>query len=316
LKVGLISTVYNEEANIRRWIAALRNQTSRPDEFVIVDGGSKDRTVELLNNGFNGSDFPKPRVVVQRCNIAAGRNIAIRNTTADIIVSLDGGSEPDPRWLEEITKPFRERPEVHAVGGWCPMIVTNELQRKIERTVFHKADSTPVGGPCSPSSRNVAFRRTVWEAVGGYPEWLTLTAEDLIFNQLVEFIGYRFYYQPGAIVRWENRPSLLSYARMLKNYGYGAAEARQGAVKHLRWLASTLFPPIMLLSKSPLRDLPFRYVCNLYGAIGWLSGILFGRKPPAGWRRINGVWISPQAIASAQKKSYGTPLIAPDEKFA
>ena len=316
LKVGLISTVYNEAATINRWIAALRKQIARPDEFVIVDGGSKDNTVALLNSGFTGSDFPKPRVIVQRCNIAQGRNIAIQNTNADIIVSLDGGSEPDPRWFEEITKPFREHPDVNAVGGWCPMIVTNELQRKIERTMFYKVDSIPVGGDCTPSSRNVAFRRSAWEAVGGYPEWLTLTAEDLVFNQLMQFAGYRFYYQPTAIVSWENRPNLRSYARMIKNYGFGAAEAGQGAIKHLRWLASALFPPIMLFSKSSWRDLPFRYVCNLYGGIGWLSGMLFGRKPPKDWQRINGAWISPQAIATAQKKTYANRLIAPDEKFA
>src|SRR5437868_6695303 len=108
MKVALISTVYNEAATIERWIEALRRLTAQTDEFVIVDGGSKDQTVALLEAGFVGADYPKPRIIVKRCNIAEGRNIAIQNATADIIVSIDAGSEPDPRWFEEITRPFRE----------------------------------------------------------------------------------------------------------------------------------------------------------------------------------------------------------------
>jgi glycosyltransferase involved in cell wall biosynthesis len=316
MKVALISTVYNEAPTIQRWIEALRRQTARPDEFIIVDGGSKDQTVALLEAGFTGADFPKPRLIVKRCNIAEGRNIAIQNTTADIIVSIDAGSEPDPRWFEEITRPFREHPELNAVGGRCPMIITNDLQKKIQRVYQSYEDNPPVGADCSPSSRNVAFRRAAWASVGGYPEWLTLTAEDLIFNQMLQFIGVRFYYQPTAIVTWENRPNLRSFLRMMKNYGYGCGEARQAHRKYLRWLVTVIFPPIILFSKNKLADLPFRYLCNAYSVVGWVFGLFFGHKPPAGWQFINGIWISPQAIATAQKKTYPKPLIAPDEKFA
>jgi len=92
MKIALISTVFNEGASIARWINALRAQTVQPDEFVIADGGSKDRTVSLLKQGFEPVGFPKPRIIVQRCNIAEGRNLAIRNTASDVVVSLDAGS--------------------------------------------------------------------------------------------------------------------------------------------------------------------------------------------------------------------------------
>lgn len=316
MRFALISTVFNEAATLKPWIDRLSSQTSHPDEFIIVDGGSTDATVSLLEQCFKAANFPKPRIIVQRCNIAEGRNIAIRNATSDIIVSIDAGSQPDVHWFEEITRPFREHPEIKAVGGYCPAVVTNNLQRRIDRDFPNFDVHIPVGGDCSPSSRNAAYRRDAWEAVGGYPEWLTLTAEDMLFNQLLQFIGIRFYFQPTAIVAWENRPTLRSFLRMMKNYGYGCGEARQAHQKYLRWLLSVLFPPLLLLSKKPIQDVPFRFLCNLYSALGWISGICFGHRPPSGWKRVNGMWISPQAIATAQKKSYAPPLIAPDEKFA
>src|SRR5271156_6757045 len=92
LKLALISTVYNEGESIERWINALRKQTAQPDEFVIVDGGSTDETVLRLKEGFAKEGFAAPRIIVQPCNIAQGRNLAIKNTSHDLIVSLDAGS--------------------------------------------------------------------------------------------------------------------------------------------------------------------------------------------------------------------------------
>ncbi|RLG16029.1 glycosyltransferase, partial [Nanoarchaeota archaeon] len=44
MKVSLICTVLNEEDTIEDLLKSIIKQTRRPDEFVIVDGGSKDKT--------------------------------------------------------------------------------------------------------------------------------------------------------------------------------------------------------------------------------------------------------------------------------
>ena len=45
---SLIITVFNEEKSIVEFIESLNTQTVYPNEFIVVDGGSKDRTVQLL----------------------------------------------------------------------------------------------------------------------------------------------------------------------------------------------------------------------------------------------------------------------------
>lgn len=308
MKVALISTVYNEEASVARWAQGLRAQTLHPDEFVIVDGGSKDRTVDEMRKHFSGPGFPEPRIIVQRCNIAQGRNIAIKNTTADVIASIDGGSVADPKWLEEIVKPLRTNADVSVVGGWCPMVIENEVHRKIDRLANLTQNHTPVGAHFKPSSRNVAFRREAWEGVGGYPEWLTLTAEDLLFNENLEYAGYKFFYQPSAIVGWDSRPDMGSFLRLMRSYGFGCGEARFAGKIHARRAVYVLCPSLFLLKGVPLRDIPFRTACNFQNVRGWIEGCFKGRKPPAGWQRIGKRWLSPEAIATAQKKQYSAPL--------
>jgi glycosyltransferase involved in cell wall biosynthesis len=290
---ALIATVHNEAGTIHCWLEALAAQTAAPAEFVIVDGGSTDGTVAAINSHRWPDGFPPPRVIVQRCNIAEGRNIAIRNCTAPIIASLDAGSVPDLKWFGEITGPLVEDARVDVVGGVCRNSVGNDFQRKLAR--YSEADESTSPEPAMPSSRNVAFRLTAWEAVGGYPEWLTLTAEDALFNHNLRMAGFNFQCQPTAIVHWEGRPDMKSYLKMMYRYGYGSAEAGLAKELYLRWLLSVAVPPLILFSPRPLRDAPFRYARNAAAALGWLAGLAWGRKPPAGWKIINGVPVSPEA---------------------
>ena len=303
MKCALICTVYNEAGGLGPWIEALKRQTVFPDEFVIVDGGSTDNTVELLRRGFDGSDFPAPQIIVRRCNIAEGRNMAIRHSTQEIIASTDAGSIADPRWLEEITRPFQEHSDVDVVGGDCPVKTGNELQEQVNRIFSFEPDQRVEGGACTPSSRNVAFTRRAWTAVGGYPEWLTLTAEDALFNNNLIVAGFRFYYQPSAKVTWELRPDLRSYLKMLRSYGYGSAETGQAPHLYRNWLLTTLVPPLILFSRHPLGDAPLRYLRNAASALGWVEGLIKGHRPPAGWKWIDGNWASPETQATLAAKS-------------
>jgi glycosyltransferase involved in cell wall biosynthesis len=303
MKLALISTVYNEAASIERWINALMAQTLQPDEFVIVDGGSKDDTVSRLRQGFEKADFPKPRIIVQRCNIAQGRNLAIQNTTAEVLASLDAGSFPDRRWLEEITRPFRENPGVDVVGGWCPPAAGNAFQNRVARYVT-PTNPNP-GSDYQPSSRNVAFTRNAWAAVGGYPEWLTLTAEDALFDANLHLAGMRFYYQPAAVVSWEVQPDLAGYLKMMWSYGYGSGEMGQDPHLYWQWLLTTLVPPLILFSRNPVSDIPLRYLRNASIALGWINGRISGHKPPKDWKQINGVWLGPQTIATRDGQGTG-----------
>ena len=49
-KISLISTVYNEEANISAFLQSYKKQTRTADEYIIVDGGSTDTTVSIIEN--------------------------------------------------------------------------------------------------------------------------------------------------------------------------------------------------------------------------------------------------------------------------
>lgn len=293
MKRALIATLYNEADNVAQWWDCLRRQTEMPDEIAIVDGGSKDGTWEKLSELARSSPVPV-RLEQHRCNIAGGRNRAIRLTTAEIIVATDAGSFPEPTWFAEITKPLLRDPGIDCTGGLNLCENQNEFQKFLE--IFEPRQETGQGnGQVHPSSRNTAFRRETWAAVGGYPEWLTLAAEDSLFTHELALIGKKTVYTPAAVVHWSVRPSLAAYYKLLHRNAYGAAEARLYAPYFLRRGLITICPLLLLMSRHRFQHLGFRYRKNASSALGWLAGFLKGRRPPPGWKRVDGILLSPEA---------------------
>ena len=115
--VSVIATVKNEEQTVHRLLDSLAAQTHPPDEVIIVDGGSTDGTVEVLEKYTAGGALPLRVLARPGTNISQGRNAAIAVATGEIIASTDAGVRLSPNWLEELVKPFEEE-GLYVVSGF------------------------------------------------------------------------------------------------------------------------------------------------------------------------------------------------------
>jgi glycosyltransferase involved in cell wall biosynthesis len=296
MKRALVATLFNEADNISLWWNCIFKQTELPDEIAIVDGGSNDGTWETLQILAQASPIPI-HLEQRRCNIAAGRNRAIELTTSEIIAVTDAGSFPESNWFLEITRPLLGDSKIDVTGGLNICEPGGDFGRFL--TKFESNEESGVAGKeIHPSSRNTAFRREAWQDVGGYPEWLTLAAEDSLFTYGLNKIGKKFFLNPKARVYWTVRPNAEAYFNLLYRNGYGGAEARLYTNYFLKRALIMVFPLLLLLSHNRFSHLKFRYRKNAASALGWLAGILRGHRPPIGWKRIDGVLLSPAAQKS------------------
>lgn len=216
MRVCLVATVRNEAATLPEWIDSVSAQTRQPDEVIVVDGGSTDGSWELLEKW--AADVPLVRLILRAgANISEGRNTAIAAATCEAIAVTDAGCTLDEAWLEHLAGTLEAGADV-AMGFYEPD-ARSELQRLIGCLNLPDAwEIDPLR--FMPSSRSVAFRRTVWEQAGGYPEWLPV-GEDMYFDFAVLQAGASRVFVPQAIVRWRLRSTLEATARQYYRYGEG-----------------------------------------------------------------------------------------------
>ena len=221
----LVTTVFNEIRRLDQTISDLDAQTLKPDEIIIADAGSRDGTLERLEKWQKESSIRIVVFVMQGCNIAEGRNEAIRRARNELIVSTDFGCRYKSGWLESLIKPF-ENPDIQVVGGAFE-IIHDEVNTPAARADYVLQNGYPVvmDEYFSVSSRSIAYYRSVWEAVGGYLEWLTLAADDTIFWRQIRKLKIRYVLVPEPNVFWLRHKSFSSFAKEAFRYGLGDGES-------------------------------------------------------------------------------------------
>jgi len=242
--VSVIATVRNEAQTVHRLLDSLAAQTRSPDEVIIVDGGSNDGTVEVLEKYAAEGALPLKVLSRPGTNISQGRNAAIAEASGEIIASTDAGVRLSPNWLEELVGPFREG--VHVVSGFFLPDPETVFETAMGATVLPVlADVKPE--KFLPSSRSVAFRKAAWERVGGYPEWLDY-CEDLIFDFKLRELG-PFAFAPQALAYFRPRQSLSAFFKQYYRYAGGDGKADLWRVRHAIRYATYLIaaPAIFLL---------------------------------------------------------------------
>ena len=241
--VSVIATVKNEAQTVHRLLDSLVAQTRPPDEVIIVDGGSTDGTVAVLEEYAAGGALPLTVLARPGTNISQGRNAAIAVASGEIIASTDAGVRLSPDWLEELVSPFREG--VHVVSGFFLPDPQTVFETAIGATVLPVlADVKPE--KFLPSSRSVAFRKEAWERVGGYPEWLDY-CEDLIFDFKLRERG-PFAFAPQALAYFRPRTSLAAFFQQYYRYARGDGKADLWRVRHaIRYSTYLIAVPVIFL---------------------------------------------------------------------
>ncbi len=228
MKVSVCITVFNEEGSISRLLNSLLDQTTKPGEIVIVDGDSKDKTVQIIRH-YQKKD-KRIKLLIEPGSVAHGRNTVIELAKYPIIASTDAGCIARNDWLEKITEPFKHK-NVGLVAGFYKMAAGNSMQRAMN--VFHgiypdKFDPTSF----LPSARSVAFRKKAWERVGGYSEKLEKAGEDTHFFYKIVKHDVKIVRVKEAIVEWKESATFNFSDSMKKFYSYAKGDAQAGIWWH------------------------------------------------------------------------------------
>lgn len=242
MKVSIIIPAYNEEVTVVQTLKSLLKTTYKNVEFIFVDDGSKDRTVELVRENFG--HMPQIRIFTKaNGGKASALNFGIKEATADFVVCIDADTQLKTDAITELMRYFYDD-EVAAVAGTVKVGNTNNLitnwqsieyicAQNMDRRAFDILNTiTVVPGAIG------AFRKDVIKEVGAFTT--DTLAEDCDLTMRILRAGYtvrncdlaiayteapetvdmllkqRFRWSFGVMQSfWKNRKTLMN-----KKYGY------------------------------------------------------------------------------------------------
>ncbi len=246
--VSLVVTLFNEADSLEGWLDSLARQTRAPEEIVLVDAGSSDGTIERLREVAEGD--PRFKVhVAPGLNVPQGRNEAIRRAQSGLIAVTDAGTLLEPQWMERLLEPIDGRPEVGVSGGASAPDGRTPFEYALATIITPRPEEIDPERYL-PSSRSIAFRRHLWERVGGYPDWLR-AGEDLVFDLRLRDAGARFAFAPCAVVRWHPRPTLREFFKQYRHYARGDGHGHLWTKRHAaRYAAYAAGIALVVLARS------------------------------------------------------------------
>ncbi|HEY8293341.1 MAG TPA: glycosyltransferase [Thermomicrobiales bacterium] len=262
LDVSLICTMLNEATTVSDLMGSIAAQTVHPREVIIVDGGSRDGTQLHVEWWHGRLGCPLRLIELPGANIAMGRNAAIAAARFPIIAITDAGVCLDARWLETIIAPFADE-AIAVSAGFFVADPHSVFEVAMGATVLPQVDEV---NPATflPSSRSVAIRKTAWERIGGYPEWLDY-CEDVVFDLALRVAKQRIVFAPDAIVRFRPRATLHAFWHQYFRYARGDGKAGLWPKRHaIRYLTYGGALGLLLLGKRGAPAWPL-----VFAGAGW-----------------------------------------------
>ena len=253
---SLVVTVRNDREGLKELLPALETQTLAPAEVIVVDGGSDDGTLEVLES-WSPERFPARVVVEPGSNIAEGRNTAVRYARHEWVACTDAGCRPDPGWLEALAAASSH---ADIVAGIFVAEGQSVFEQLVSLAHYPRREELDMHSPVlraahrlfgrdfrdsQAGGRSMAFRKRAWEGAGGFPAD-QYAGEDLAFTAAVLERGYRSTLAPDAIIRWRPPSTWRETAHMFFTYCRGDVRRPPRTRHAIRALAWTAGPALAL----------------------------------------------------------------------
>jgi glycosyltransferase involved in cell wall biosynthesis len=205
--ISLIIPVKDEEVSIGALLDSIGQQTTPPDEIVITDGGSRDRTIAIIES-YRARGYPIKLVKEDHAYPGRARNLAISASSHEWVAMTDAGIRLDREWLRELVRPLDEGRDVDVVYGSYEPVADSFFKRCLVIASLRAPRLLKGKAVRSNSIVSCLMKKAVWQSVGGFPDFRA--AEDRIFMEKVEEKRFKIEFAPDARVFWDIPSDLRS----------------------------------------------------------------------------------------------------------
>jgi glycosyltransferase involved in cell wall biosynthesis len=207
VRVTVLMPAYNAGSYIGEAVQSVLDQTFTDFELLIVNDGSTDNTLEILNS------FNDPRIrIINRSNggVSAALNTGIENSVTNLIARFDADDLCMPDRLEKQVAFMAENPDYILIGSNAEYIteegeyiftyeIANYSNEQIQQDILK-------GCPFIHST--VCYRRSAVRAAGGYEEKAHTFEDYFLWTKLIRFGKVRNFSE--ALIKVRFNPSSVT----------------------------------------------------------------------------------------------------------
>ena len=241
LPVSLVVPTHNRAASLVRLLGSLENLKPGPQEIILVNDGSSDRTASVLESWEHKKDLidQPERIAIHLPTPhgpATARNSGISAASHQIIAFTDDDAVVTPRWIYWLTRHFLDEPEKYGmhtclcgVGGLVLPLRRDLLSRYYE-------DQKILDPPRRLTylvTVNCCFLKNCLEDVGLFDSSFPVPGgEDTDISLRLHRLHYRFAREKKALVYHDFSPNFWHFCEMWIRYGKGTRGAVQNGGVH------------------------------------------------------------------------------------
>ncbi|WP_395076399.1 TIGR04283 family arsenosugar biosynthesis glycosyltransferase [Flavobacterium sp.] len=184
MTISIIIPVLNEEnyiSNLLDYLLEVLNPEFTK-EIIVVDGGSSDATLEILNN------YPKIKIYNSQKGRAIQMNAASKNATSEILYFLHSDTFPPKNFDEEIINQIKKG---NLSGCFKMKFDNNHIVLKVSQwfTQFnHKS--------CRGGDQSLFVERNLFKKLNGFNEKLTIYEDNELIHRLYKNSNFTVIQKP------------------------------------------------------------------------------------------------------------------------
>jgi len=257
--ITVIIVFYHGLDDLKRCLVALEDQTLQAEKIIIVDNSPAGQCREIADNA---------RLLLLRpeknLGFAAGNNWAIRKAKTDLVLTLNADAFPKSNCLAELAKAASRHSECAAFG--C-VTLQAEDERLLDGIgdVYHcsglmwrrgyarlASKFEIVDGPiCSPCGAAALYRKSVFDALGGFDEDFFCYCEDVDLGLRIWSDGWTCRLVAGAVVSHKGSGSTGKQSDFAVYHGH--RNLVWVFIKNMPGFLFYFFLPLHLLANIQLR---------------------------------------------------------------
>lgn len=252
--------------------ALMLQDYERPWELLIVDNGSTDATAQVVATALSGPRHPSLKLVEvlflkEPHGYATPRNFGISHSQGDLVALCDADDLVEEGWLTALVAASRD----------CPFLASHQLPYERSAEGDAQPDLPVKFGVSVAHTGGSAFRREVFDALGGFDPLFDSGGEDVDFALRAR---HQLGIEPSLVpeARYRVRPRSSARGAFRQGYRNGSSQVRLYC-RHAPSAGIAPSPAFMVPRRlyRLMRSLP--RLCRSAHRHGWflMAGVYTGR---------------------------------------